>query len=309
MVAALFPGQGSQAVGMGRALYQGSRAAREALERAEAVLPGLLRLMLEGPEEELRLTVNQQPALLAVGYAAFQAYLEAGGPPPQFAAGHSLGEWTAHVAAGTLSLEDGLRLVRKRGAYMQEAVPVGAGAMAAVLKLPAATIQELIEGLEGVEIANYNAPEQTVISGTTEGIAQATERLKAHRARVVPLAVSAPFHSSLMRPAQQRLRSELAQVRLHPPRFPVYSNVRAQPEEDPEQIRELLLTQITHPVRWVETLKDLQARGVRTYLEFGSGQVLTGLVGRTLEGVEARALTTPEEITRYLQEAGCEKRW
>lgn len=281
---------------MGKALYEGSRAAREALERAEATLPGLLRLMWEGPEEELKLTANQQPALLAVGYAAFQAYLEMGRALPSFAAGHSLGEWTAHVAAGTLSLEDGLRLVRKRGEYMQEAVPVGAGAMAAVLKVPAQTIQELTAGIPGVEIANYNSPEQTVISGTAQGVAQAAEVLKNHRARVIPLPVSAPFHSSLMRPAQERLARDLAQVELQAPQFPVYSNVLAQPETRPAAIRELLLQQITHAVRWVEILQHLSAQGVKVYLEFGSGRVLTGLVGRTLEGVEARALTSPQEI-------------
>ncbi|WP_026234529.1 ACP S-malonyltransferase [Calidithermus timidus] len=301
MIAALFPGQGSQEIGMGKALYEGSKAARDVLERAEATLPGLLKLMWEGPEEELKLTANQQPALLAVGYAAFQAYLEAGGTPPSFAAGHSLGEWTAHVAAGTLSLEDGLRLVRKRGEYMQEAVPVGQGAMAAVLKMPAQTIQELIAGLDGVEVANYNSPEQTVISGTAQGVAQASERLKEHRARVVPLPVSAPFHSSLMRPARERLHHDLSQVELREPRFPVFSNVLARPEKEPEAIRELLLEQITHPVRWVEILQHLQERGVARFLEFGSGRVLTGLVGRTLEGVEARSLTNPEEIAQSLK--------
>jgi len=300
MIAALFPGQGSQEIGMGKALYEGSKAAREALERAEATLPGLLKLMWEGPEEELKLTANQQPALLAVGYAAFQAYLEAGGAPPSFAAGHSLGEWTAHVAAGTLSLEDGLRLVRKRGEYMQQAVPVGQGAMAAVLKVPAQTIRELIAGLEGVEVANYNSPEQTVISGTAQGVAEASERLKAQRARVVPLPVSAPFHSSLMQPAKERLKHVLSRVELHRPRFAVFSNVLAQPETEPEAIRELLLEQITHPVRWVEILQALRERGVSRFLEFGSGRVLSGLVGRTLEGVEARSLTTPQEIAQSL---------
>jgi [acyl-carrier-protein] S-malonyltransferase len=301
VIAALFPGQGSQEIGMGKALYEGSRAAREVLDRAEKTLPGLQRLMWEGPEDELKLTANQQPALLAVGYAAFQAYLEAGGPSPSFAAGHSLGEWTAHVAAGTIGLEDALRLVRKRGEYMQEAVPVGAGAMAAVLKVPAQTIQELTAGIEDVEIANLNSPEQTVISGTAEGVARASARLKEHRARVVPLQVSAPFHSSLMKPAEVRLARDLAGVPLSSPRFPVYSNVLAQPEQRPEVIRELLLEQITKPVRWVEILQHLGAQGATRFLEFGSGKVLTGLVGRTLEGVEARSLTSPQEIAESLK--------
>jgi len=296
MIAALFPGQGSQEIGMGKALYEGSEVAREVLERAESTLPGLQKLMWEGPEDELKLTANQQPALLAVGYAAFQAYLEAGGAKPNFAAGHSLGEWTAHVAAGTLPLEDALRLVRKRGEYMQEAVPVGAGAMAAVLKVPAQTIQELTAGIDGVEIANLNSPEQTVISGSAEGVAKASERLKEHKARVIPLQVSAPFHSSLMKPARERLAHDLAQITLSQPQFPVYSNVLAQPENQPDIIRELLLEQITQAVRWIEILQHLKAQGARRFLEFGSGKVLTGLVGRTLAGVEAKSLTSPQEI-------------
>lgn len=296
MTAALFPGQGSQEIGMGKALYEGSSAAKEVLDRAENTLPGLQRLMWEGPEDELKLTANQQPALLAAGYAAFEAYLGAGGARPDFAAGHSLGEWTAHVAAGTLGLEDALRLVRKRGEYMQEAVPVGAGAMAAVLKVPAQTIQELTAGIDGVEIANLNSPEQTVISGSAEGVAKASQLLKEHKARVIPLQVSAPFHSFLMKPARERLARDLARITLSEPQFPVYSNVLAQPESDPPRIRELLLEQITQPVRWVEILQHLRAQGAARFLEFGSGRVLTGLVGRTLEGVEAKSLTNPQEI-------------
>ncbi len=300
IIAALFPGQGSQEVGMGRALYAGSKAAKDVLDRLEATLPGLVRVMWEGPEEELRLTANQQPALLAVGYAAYMAYLEASGPKPSFAAGHSLGEWTAHVAAGTLGLEDGLRLVRKRGQYMQEAVPVGTGAMAAVIRMPLADIQKVISDIPGVEIANLNSPEQTVISGTTEGVAAASEALKAQKARVVPLAVSAPFHSSLMQPARERLALDLAKIQLHTPVFPVYSNVTAKPETGPARIQELLLEQIASPVRWVEILKDLQQRGITQFLEFGSGRVLTGLAGRTLENVEARSLTNPQEVAESL---------
>lgn len=281
---------------MGQAFYGASPAAKQALDRAEATLPGLLGLMWEGPEDQLKLTANQQPALLAVGYAAYLAYREAGGAVPEFAAGHSLGEWTAHVAAGTLGLEDGLKLVRKRGQYMQEAVPVGVGAMAAVIRLPLDSIQQTIAGIGGVEIANLNSPEQTVISGTAQGVAQAGEALKAAKGRVVPLQVSAPFHSSLMQPAQDKLAKDLALVKLSTPQFPVYSNVSARPETDPDQIGKLLLDQITHSVRWVEILQDLKAKGVGRMLEFGSGKVLVGLVGRTLEGIEAQSVTGPEEM-------------
>ncbi len=295
MRAALFPGQGSQTVGMGRALFAGSKAAREVLERAEAALPGLLKLMFEGPEEALTLTENAQPALLAVGYAAYRAYLEAGGAPPAAAAGHSLGEWTAHVAAGTLALEDALRLVRLRGRYMQEAVPVGEGAMAAVLKLPLAEIEKALEGLEEVWIANLNTPVQTVISGKKGAVEEAARRLKEKRARVVFLNVSAPFHTPLMAPAAERLADEMAGVPFQDPAFPVYSNVTARPVTGAEEARRLLIEQITAPVRWVEVMRALYDAGVREFFEFGVGNVLTGMVRRTLEGVLAQPVTTPEE--------------
>ena len=280
---------------MGRALFEGSPAAREVLERAEATLPGLLELMFEGPEETLTLTENAQPALLAVGYAAFAAYREAGGARPAAGAGHSLGEWTAQVAAGTLALEDALRLVRLRGRYMQEAVPVGEGAMAAVLKLPLSEIESALKGLEGVWIANLNTPAQTVISGKKEAVEKAAQRLKEKRARVVFLNVSAPFHTPLMAPAAERLAAALAEVPFKDPAFPVYSNVTARPVTSGEEARRLLIEQITAPVRWVEVMQALYNAGAREFLEFGVGNVLTGMARRTLEGVSARPVTTPEE--------------
>ena len=295
MRAFLFPGQGSQAVGMARALYEGSKAAREVLERAEAALPGLLELMFEGPEEKLTLTENAQPALLAAGIAALAAYREAGGADPIAAAGHSLGEWTAHVAAGTHSLEDALRLVRLRGRYMQEAVPVGEGAMAAVLKLPLSEIEAAIGDIEGVWVANLNTPLQTVISGKKAAVEEAARRLKEKRARVVFLNVSAPFHTPLMAPAAERLARDLAEVDFKDPAFPVYANVTAQPVTSGEEAKRLLVEQITAPVRFVEVMENLYKAGARKFLEFGVGNVLTGLVKRTLKGVEAYPVTTPEE--------------
>ncbi len=295
MKVALFPGQGSQAVGMGRALFEGSPAAREVLSRAEAVLPGLLQLMFQGPSETLTLTENAQPALLAVGYAAYRAYLEAGGATPPAAAGHSLGEWTAHVAAGTLALEDALRLVRLRGRFMQEAVPPDEGAMAAVLKLPLAAIEEALDGLAGVWIANLNAPGQTVISGQKPAVLEAARRLKERRARVVFLNVSAPFHSPLMAPAAERLAEAVAGVPFSDPAFPVYANVTAAPVQKGAEAKRLLIEQITAPVRWVETLGALARAGHARFLEFGVGNVLTGLVRRNLPAAEARPVTTPEE--------------
>ncbi len=296
MIAALFPGQGSQKVGMGQNLYTHALAAREVLDRAEATLPGLLSLIFEGPEETLTLTENAQPALLAVGYAAFRAYLEAGGQAPKAAAGHSLGEWTAYVAAGSLALEDALRLVRLRGQLMQAAVPVGRGAMAAVLKVGREEVEAALRGLDGVWIANLNAPAQTVISGYREAVEEAAKVLKAKRARVVFLKVSAPFHSPLMQPAAEKLAAAIEETTFNDPAFPVYANVSAEPVTDAHTAKALLIEQVTAPVRWVDILTRLGSDGFRTFLEFGSGNVLTGLVKRTLPEARARSIEGPDEL-------------
>ncbi len=296
MIAALFPGQGSQKVGMGQRLYAYSSAAKDVLDRAEATLPGLRSLIFEGPEQTLTLTENAQPALLAVGYAAFRAYLEAGGQAPKAAAGHSLGEWTAYVAAGSLSLEDALRLVRLRGQLMQAAVPVGRGAMAAVLKVDREAVEAALEGLQGVWIANLNAPGQTVISGYREAVEEAARTLKAKRARVVFLKVSAPFHSPLMQPAAEKLAAAIEETAFNDPAFPVYANVSAEPVTDAQTAKALLIEQVTAPVRWVDILTRLGADGFRTFLEFGSGNVLTGLLKRTLPEARARSIEGPDEL-------------
>ena len=296
--AALFPGQGSQAVGMARALYDASPAARAALDAAEMALPGLLELMWRGPAETLQLTANQQPALVAAGAAAYAAYLEAGGPPARYVAGHSLGEFTALVATGALAIGDAVRLVRARGEAMQTAVPEGEGAMAAILKLGRHEVEAAVDAVraEGlvVDVANLNAPQQTVISGSAAGVAAASERLKSAGGRAVPLKVSAPFHCRLMRPAADALRPHLAIVELRPFAARLVANVTAEVVEDPEAERGLLLEQVTAPVRWVETLERLHALGVRRFVEFGSGSVLTGLVGRTLVGGDALALAAAD---------------
>ena len=298
--AALFPGQGSQSVGMAKAFYDASPAARAALDVAEAALPGLLALMWEGPAEELQKTANQQPALVAAGAAAYAAWLEAGGPQAEFVAGHSLGEFTALVAAGSLDLADAVRLVRARGEAMQLAVPEGEGAMAAILKVSADAVEAAVDALRAdgfvVDVANYNAPEQTVISGRPDGVAAAAARLKEAGARAVPLKVSAPFHCRLMEPAAEALRPHLAAVALRPLGAGLVANVSADLVPDVEVERRLLASQVTAPVRWTDSLRRLADLGAGRFVEFGSGAVLTGLVGRTLAGATAVAVAAPEAL-------------
>ncbi len=300
--AALFPGQGSQSIGMARDFFDSSPAARAVLEEAEATLPGLLDLMFEGPLESLTLTANQQPALVAAGMAAWAAWREAGGPAPAFAAGHSLGEFTALCASGVLELSDTLRLVRRRGELMQEAVPAGAGAMAAVMKLDPGQIRDALAKIDGtVEIANLNSPAQTVISGAAVAVTEAATVLKELGGRVIPLKVSAPFHCSLMQPAADGLADILAQTSFSAGSFPVLSNVTAAPHEA-EHIASRLTEQVTGSVRWTESLEWLAAAGISSFTEFGSGQVLTGLVGRTLEGAAARPVTDMTSLSAALTE-------
>ncbi len=306
-VAALFPGQGSQKVGMAQALYDSSPAARRVLDEAGAALPGLLRLMWEGPAEELQLTANQQPALVAAGAAAYAAWREAGGAAATLGAGHSLGEYTAHVAAGSLSVGDAVRLVRRRGSYMQEAVPEGEGAMAAVLKLDDDVITEVLDevmGREGavVEVANLNSPGQTVISGSAEGVERASALLKERGGRVIPLKVSAPFHCSLMRPAAERLAADLEAASFAEPAFTIVCNVTAEPLAAAADAPGLLTRQVTAPVRWVECVQRLGELGATRFVEFGSGAVLTGLVTRILPGSRASSVDDPASLEAALQE-------
>ncbi|MFN2322926.1 MAG: ACP S-malonyltransferase [Trueperaceae bacterium] len=302
--AALFPGQGSQSVGMAKAFYDASPAARATLDVAEASLPGLLALMWEGPPEELQKTANQQPALVAAGAAAYAAWLEAGGPTADFVAGHSLGEFTALVAAGSLDLDEAVQLVRARGEAMQRAVPEGEGAMAAILKVTAEVVEAAVDAVRAdglvVDVANYNAPEQTVISGRPDGVAAAVARLAKAGARAVPLKVSAPFHCRLMHPAAEALKPHLAAVSLRPLGAGLVANVSADLVSDVEAERRLLVGQVTAPVRWTDSLRRLDDLGATRYVEFGGGAVLTGLVGRTLEGANAVAIADPDALREAL---------
>ncbi len=262
-------------------------AAREVFETAERALPGLRSIIEIGPQDALTLTANQQPALVAASLAAYRAWQAHTGLMPFAAAGHSLGEYSAHVAAGTLSLEDALRLTRKRGELMQEAVPVGVGAMAAIMGDPAA-VEDVCAGIEGVEPANYNAPTQTVISGEKAAVEAAAAQLKARGLKAIPLKVSAPFHCALMRSAADALAPDLRAARLGNMAFPVVANVNAQSVSDSSQVPELLIDQITGSVRWVQSIQALAELGAEVFVEFGPGTVLTGLVKRILP--EARVM-------------------
>jgi [acyl-carrier-protein] S-malonyltransferase len=292
LLALLFPGQGSQEVGMGRDVCEASPAARAVFATADAVLGlPLSRLCFEGPEEELRRTEIQQPALLATSIALLRALEEQAKPAPAFVLGHSLGEYSALVAAGALALEDALALVHARGRFMQEAVPAGRGAMAAVLGLGADAVAEACRraaaGSGGVVApANLNAPEQTVIAGDVEAVARAVALAKeAGARRSVALPVSAPFHCALMRPAAEKLAAELARVRFRAPAVPVVTNVEAEPNRDAARFAGLLERQVTAPVRFVECVRKLVALGVTRVLEVGPGGVLSGLVARIDRGL------------------------
>jgi [acyl-carrier-protein] S-malonyltransferase len=291
MLALIFPGQGSQSVGMGKDLALRFPEARRALEEADAALGfPLSRLCFEGPEEELRRTESTQPAILAVSVAALRALEARVALSPALAAGHSLGEYTALVAAGAIPFADALRAVRARGGFMQAAVPEGMGAMAAVLGLSAEEVKKACaESAQGevVAAANLNAPDQTVISGHAAAVERAGARCKERGAkRVLPLAVSAPFHCALMEPAARRMAAVLERLPVSALRFPVVANVTAAPNSDPARIRPLLLEQVTAPVRWHESVAAMATAGVTRFVEIGPGRVLSGLVRRIARGAE-----------------------
>ena len=281
-IAFLFPGQGSQVVGMGKELAENYPVARQTFDEADEALGyKLSQLCCEGPEDQLRLTEITQPAILTASIAAWRVLNERG-LSPGFVAGHSLGEYSAHVAAGTLSFTDAVRTVRNRGKYMQEAVPVGVGTMAAILGMsPDKVIAVCTDAAQGevCEAANINSPEQIVISGNTAAVERATklaDERGAKRAKVLP--VSAPFHCSLMKPAQDRLAADLSAVQMETPRMPVVCNVDAASVNDAASSRDALVRQVTGSVKWEQSMRFLIHKGVQTFVEVGPGKVLCGLM-------------------------------
>ena len=300
-IAFLFPGQGSQSPGMGRAFAQDPVAAAIWRQADEALGFSLSRLCFEGPEEELGLTANTQPAILTASVAA-AAVLAERGIRPDLCAGHSLGEYSALVVAGALGFIDAVRLVRKRGEFMQEAVPVGTGAMAALLGIElAAAEQACAEAAQGeiVDVANINSPGQIVIAGhrgAVERAVKAAAALGGKKSMLLP--VSAPFHSALMKPAASRLAAELEPVGVRTPRVPVVRNVDAELTTTADDVKPFLVRQVASPVRWTDCLRTLEREGATAWLEVGPGRVLTGLLKRTLDGARGHAVEDPESLEK-----------
>lgn len=290
-IAFVFPGQGAQAVGMGKDVYDALPDSRAVFEKGDEVLGfPLSQLIFEGPDSDLKQTANTQPALLTASVAYLQA-LKGSAVQPDYVAGHSLGEYSALVAAGVLSYEDAVRLVRLRGQFMEEAVPGGQGAMAAVLGADRQALGELCRSISEetglVELANVNCPGQIVVSGSQSGVDGVAQRVKEIGGkRAIPLEVSGPFHSTLMKEAAARLADELKNITLNAPSVPVVVNVTAEPVTDPEEIRELLVRQVYSPVLWHDSVEWMIANGVDTFVEIGSGSVLAGLIRKIDKSVK-----------------------
>jgi [acyl-carrier-protein] S-malonyltransferase len=300
LIAFLFPGQGSQTVGMGKAFAEQFAESRAVFDEADRALgEPLSDLIFNGPADRLTLTENTQPAILTASIAALRV-LESRGCRPAMVAGHSLGEYSAHVAAGTIAFSDAVRIVRNRGRYMQEAVSAGSGAMAAILGLEAELVHQACrEAAAGdvVSAANLNAPGQVVIAGTAAAVARAVERAKALGARrAIPLQVSAPFHCALMKSAQDRLTPELRSLSVHDPRVPVVANVDAEPKRDAASAMDALIRQISAPVRWDDVMRRLVAEGAKAFVEVGPGKVLAGLAKKAAGAATVLNVAEPDDL-------------
>jgi len=293
-IAFIFPGQGSQYVGMGRELFENFSVAKKIFEEADDTLHfSVSALCFKGPEEALKLTENTQPAVLTTSVAALKVLQAENGMAPQFTAGHSLGEYSALVASEALTFSQAVKVVRLRGKFMQEAVPVGEGAMAAVLGMEREQVEKLCEEISSGEVlapANFNSPGQIVIAGHSKAVQRAIERVKQEGKKAVLLPVSAPFHSSLMKPAGERLEKALEEISVSGLKIPVVTNVEAEANTSKDRVKELLVAQVSSPVRWEESMRKMVEKGIEQVLEIGPGKVLSGLMKRIDSRVETKNL-------------------
>jgi [acyl-carrier-protein] S-malonyltransferase len=293
-IAFIFPGQGSQYVGMGRELFENFSVAKKIFEEADDTLHfSVSALCFKGPEEALKLTENTQPAVLTTSVAALKVLQAEKGVAPQFTAGHSLGEYSALVASEALTFSQAVKVVRLRGKFMQEAVPVGEGAMAAVLGMEREQVEKLCEEISSGEVlapANFNSPGQIVIAGHSKAVQRAIERVKREGKKAVLLPVSAPFHSSLMKPAGERLEKALEEISVSDLKIPVVTNVEAEANTSKDRVKELLVAQVSSPVRWEESMRKMIEEGIEQVLEIGPGKVLSGLMKRINSRVETKNL-------------------
>jgi [acyl-carrier-protein] S-malonyltransferase len=298
----IFPGQGSQYVGMGKELFENFSVAKRVFEEADDTLHfSVSSLCFKGPEDVLKLTENTQPAILTTSVGALRVLEAEKGMTPQFTAGHSLGEYSALVASGALSFPDAVKTVRLRGKFMQEAVPVGEGAMAAVLGMEREQIEEICEACSSGEVlapANFNCPGQIVIAGHSKAVERAIERIKQGGKKAVLLPVSAPFHSPLMKPAGERLEKALEQISVRDLKIPVVTNVEAEVNHSKDRVIGLLVAQVSSPVRWEESMRKIIEKGVEQVLEVGPGKVLSGLMKRIDHRIEAKNLEDLQTLNK-----------